>query len=102
VSDHETTLERGVPAGAGLNPGQLGVLLTSPYSEDLVETLKTLPRGDRWWDEEREGWWIAAAHEAFVIEAAIAHLGGVKVLGLEGESDCVIDRHGRTVQERLL
>lgn len=102
MSDHDATLERGATAGGGPNPDRLGVLLRSPYDEELVDTLKTLPRGDRWWDAEREAWWVAAAHEEFVIDAAVAHLGAVKIVGQDGESDYYVDRHGRSVQEKLL
>lgn len=98
----DVTLERGIPAGAGFDPNRMGLLLSSPYDEGLVETLKSLPRADRWWDAEREGWWVAAAHEEFVIEAAVAVFGAVKIVGLEGESDYYVDRHGRSVQDRLL
>lgn len=103
MSDRDNvTIERGVPAEAGTDPNRAGVLLTSPYNEELVDTLKSLPRGDRWWDEAREGWWVAAAHEEFVVEAAVGAFGGVRILGLDGESDYYVDRHGRSVQERLL
>lgn len=96
----DVTLERGVPAGT--TPDRGGLLLTSPYDEELVDTLKSLPRADRWWDGEREGWWVAAAHEDFVVQAAVAVFGAVKIIGQDGESDYYVDRHGRSVQERLL
>jgi hypothetical protein len=102
MKEREASLERGATAGAGTNPDRLGLLLRSPFDEDLVETIKSLPRGDRWWDEEREAWWIAAEHEEFATSAAVASFGSVKIIGLEGESDYYVDREGRTVQERLL
>ncbi len=102
MSGEDVSIERGATAGAGTDPDRMGILLHSPYDEDLVETIKTLPRGDRWWDEERRAWWIADKHEEFATSAAIASFGHVRITGIEGESDYYIDRNGVCEQERLL
>lgn len=98
----DITIERGVTAGTLVDPDRVGLLVKTPFDEDLIETLKSLPQRDRHWDPQREAWWVEAKHEEFAVEAVVAVFGHVKVLGREGESDYYVDRHGRAVQERLL
>lgn len=98
----DVSIERGATAGAGTDPDRMGILLHSPFDEDLVETIKSLPRGDRWWDEARHAWWVAEKHEEFVVSAAVASFGHVKITGGDGGSDYYVDRNGCYEQERLL
>lgn len=77
-----------------------GFLLRTPYVEGFVDDLKRLPAADRQWTGE--AWWIAERHEARVLEMVIAMYGGLTIINPGQAADEVVDRHGRSIQERLL
>src|SRR3990172_8122267 len=93
-------LERDVPNPADDQPG---VLLRSPYSDDLTAALKEIsPRSDRRWVPELEGWWAASDHEEEVVHAVLQVFGRILLIGRDGEDDRYVDRDGTTsTQERL-
>ena len=92
------TIERGV-----VHPenNTQGILLKSPFHSGLVEMLKELPRPDRRWAPEIDGWWVASVHEDYAVRALLDAFGEVTVLGEGGEGDVHIDRDGVVQQERL-
>ena len=77
-----------------------GILVQTPYSEEFVEELKSLPRRDRAWDSEEKVWWVAEAHRDRVQELVIHHFGAVEVVDEDGACE-TISPQARTRQERL-
>ena len=78
-----------------------GLLVKSPYSVGLVEMLKELPKPDRRWTPEMDGWWVRDVHEEYAVQALLVAFGEVTVIGKDGEDDARIDRDGVVQQERL-
>lgn len=98
---HEAaTIERGIES----RTGRPGLLLRTPFHvrhEEFRETLKQLPRNDRYWDDGRTAWWIAEEHEEGVRRLCLRYWSQVMTLGQDGEGDVLTDRTGSARQERL-
>lgn len=92
-------LERGVP---GPRDDRQGLLLRAPYNETFIDEIKsTIPQSDRYWSPALEGWWLAEECEDTAIALLLEHYGEVMLIDPNG-GDELIDRHGRSRQERLL
>lgn len=83
-----------------------GFALHTNYNEDFKDELKKLvPARARRWEDVEERWIVLEDRSDFedkVAQLCVAHFGSVEVYGEDGDSDYVIDRQGRAVQERLL
>lgn len=48
----------------GSKEGRAGFIISFPYNEELVETLKrTIPHTEREWREDEKVWWISVRYE---------------------------------------
>jgi hypothetical protein len=82
--------------------GQPGSLIQTPFDAHFVEQLKNMvPWNQRWFVEQRGGWWIAAERADVVIYLAREKFGAIKVKD-EGGDEVTIQRNGeRCRQEQL-
>ncbi len=80
-----------------------GVLVQTPYDEFLNSQIKGMvPRGDRWWNDHRKGWWVAEEYRDIAIHLVLQCFQYVVVVDDEGEAITHDSTGAKLVQERLL
>lgn len=73
--------------------GREGVSLRFPYDAGVVAALKDeIPAPDRYWNGET--WWVAAEHEDAAVQILQRRWNEILFIGLDGESDYLMDRNG--------
>ena len=62
-----------------------GLLVQTPFDEFFVEQLKAMvPRGDRWWNAHRKGWWVAEEHRETILHIVRDAYGTIIVVDEDG------------------
>ena len=83
--------------------GRPGVLVQTPYDEFFVGQIKAMvPRGDRWFDPYRKGWWVAEAHAATIEHLVRECFGAVVIVDADGYAVTHECSGEKLVQESLL
>lgn len=80
--------------------GRPGVLVQTPYSEYFVQNLKaSIPKGDRWWNEHRTGWWVSESYADLARHFVLEEFGVAIIVDDEGEERTIDHRTGETLQQ---
>lgn len=81
--------------------GREGVSLRFPYDPGVVASLKDeIPARDRYWNGEM--WWVAAEHADPAVQILQRRWNEVMFIGLDGESDYLMDRNGAVTYQASL
>jgi hypothetical protein len=98
LEGQQPTIERGV---ASPRDGRPGLLVRTPFYQGFIDDVKAaVPQPDRYWSDDKQGWWVAPGYEAAVVQLITTAFGGGRIIAPEG--DVVFDHNGRAEQGRLL
>ncbi len=80
--------------------GRPGMLFQTPYDETYVGQLKAMiGRRDRWWNDHRKGWWIAADSARLARHLTLEAFGVAVIVDDEGHETTHDQRTGETLEQ---
>lgn len=76
-----------------------GTKIRAPFDRNVVHDLKAeIPVPHRYWDGD--AWWVSKEFTDAAVLILFRRWGEIMFIGLDGESDYLLDRHG-TVTEQV-
>jgi hypothetical protein len=79
--------------------GRPGFLVQTPYDEFFIEQLKAMiPRGDRWFNAHRKGWWVAEEHSEMILHLVREAFGAIIVVDEDGR-EITHERSGEKLEQ---